>query len=392
MARELTLTCVSDIEKPEVDIVFVHGLTGDSHETWSTELDGIFWPSWLTEELHAVSVYTLGYPASLLEKWANREMDMFERAGNVLEQLAGLGIGKRPIVFVAHSLGGILVKLVLRKSSESSDTDWQQVVDATKLVVFISTPHIGENLAAIARLIPGTSSHVELLANKFGFLEDLNLYYRSLTSERDDIATAVYYEKHTTNGIVVVPRASADPGISKVEPVPIDKNHINICKLRNRDDTIYLGLKRHIQRVTPIPTENAQGEVAWSEDFSERSIRDRRDLLQKLIDAGREYEYDYANDYQNHFARKYTKTGLLAAAREDHEILLSEIETRFVTHIYHPLICQSAEESEVREALQEKVIDPIVARNIGNSRFSPKWVLSGLYYLTEQCHIRWDKP
>ena len=33
---------------------------------------------------------------------------MFERAGNVLERFAGLGIGKKPIAFVTHSLGGIL--------------------------------------------------------------------------------------------------------------------------------------------------------------------------------------------------------------------------------------------------------------------------------------------
>ena len=282
--------------------------------------------------------------------------------------------------------------MILRKSCESGDADWQLVSKATRLVVFISTPHSGETIATVARLIPGSSRHVEMLANKFGFLEDLNRHYRNLSSERDDLTTAVYYEKHTTKGCVVVPRASADPGINNVEPVPVDKNHINICKPPDKNDTVYLGIKRHIQRALSAvkrPTAGS-GVPAWTDDYSERSIQDRRDLLQKLIDAGREHEYDYLNAAQNSFARTYTKTGLLTAAREDHENLLSEIETRFMTHVYHPLICQSAQDSEVRTALQEKVIDPLVGRNIGSTRFSAKSVLSGLYFLTEQCHIRWD--
>ena len=394
MSDELTLKRVFGTESSLVDVFFVHGLTGDHRETWISATDGDFWPAWLEEDLNGISVYTLGYPASLFAKWVNTEMDLFERAGNILERFAGLGIGERPIAFVAHSLGGLLVKVVLRKSNEAGDEDWHRVSVATKLVVFLSTPHTGAALASVLNVVPGASSHVDLLANKTGFLEDLNQNYRTLTNKRKDLATAVYYEKHATKKIVIVSRASADPGVSNVEPVPIDKDHINICKPRDKSETVYLGIKRHIQKVVNSAEQSSSGSenVTWVEDYRERSVDDRRDLLQKLIDAGREHEYIYANDAQNHFARRYTKTGLLTAAREDHENLLSEIETRFVTHIYHPLICQSASDDEIRDALQEKVIDPLAGRNIGGTQFSAKSVLSGLYFLTEQCHIRWDQP
>ena len=394
MSDELTLKRVLGSESSLVDVIFVHGLTGDPRDTWTSTTNGDFWPVWLDADLHKVSVYTLGYPASLFAKWAKEEMDMFERAGNVLERFAGLGIGTRPIAFVAHSLGGLLVKMILRKSNEAEDEDWHRVSEATRLVVFLSTPHTGAALASVLSVVPGASSHVDLLANKTGFLEDLNQNYRNLTSSRKDLATAVYYEKYATKKIVVVSRASADPGISNVEPVPIDKNHIDICKPRDKSDTVYLGVKRHIQKVVISAEQSASGStnLTWVEEYGQRSADDRRDLHQKLIDAGREYEYNYANDAQNHFARRYTKTGLFTAAREDHENLLSEIETRFVTHIYHPLICQSAPDKEIRAALQEKVIDPLVRRNIGGTRFSAKSVLSGLYFLTEQCYIRWDQP
>ena len=394
MSNEPTLERVFGPDDPHADVIFVHGLTGNSRTTWSSSNDRGFWPDWLSGDFAQVAVYTLGYPASLFAQWVRTEMDLFERASNILERFAGIGIGTRPIVFVTHSLGGILVKIVLRKSCDAADADWRRISDATRLVVFLSTPHTGSAFANVFTILPRTSSHTKLLANRTGFLQDLNQHYRTLSNNRTHLTTAVYYEKYPTNGLVLVPRESADPGLTGVEPVPIDKDHVSICKPESVDDTVFLGVKRHIHRVLESVEESTSGsnDLALNDDYGERSGQDRRDLLQKLIDAGREHEYEYANDAQNGFARQYTSTGLLTAARNDHESLLSEIETRFVTHVYHPLICQSAADSDVRTALQDRVIDPLARKNIGGTRFSSKLVLKGLYFLTERCHIRWDKP
>ena len=137
---------------------------------------------------------------------------MFERAGNVLEQLVAYGIGERPVVFVAHSLGGLLTKMVLRKSSEADNGHWRRVSESTNLVFFFATPHLGAELANFADVIPYTSKHIKLLANQIGLLEDLNGQYRAFANGRDDLVTVVYYEKHATKGVVVVSRESADPG------------------------------------------------------------------------------------------------------------------------------------------------------------------------------------
>ena len=377
-----------------VDVVFVHGLTGDPNKTWTNEAGDEFWPGWLVADVEGIAVHTLGYPASLFEKWFKKEMDMFERAGNVLERFAGKGVGERPIAFVAHSLGGILTKMVLRKSCEAEDEDWRRVAESTKLVIFLSTPHTGAGMANVINAVPRASKHVKLLANEVGSLEDLNDQYRTFANGREDLATAVYYEKHATGPVVVVARESADPGVVGAKPVPLDKDHVNICKPLDKEDIVYLGVKRHIQKVvTSAQQSNADAfGMGQPEDYEQRSPRDRRDLLEKLMDAGREHEYGYANDAQNRFARGYTKSGLLAAAREDHDVLLSEVETRFVTHVYHPLICRSASDQEIRDALQASVIDPLANRTIGRTRFNSRSVLSALYFLTEQCYIRWDPP
>ena len=289
---------------PLVDVIFVHGLTGDAQETWTVDTGDGFWPPWLQEDLDRISVFTLGYPTSLFEKWAKREMDMFERAANVLELIAGNGIGRRPIVFVAHNLGGILTKLLLRKASEAPDEDWRHISEATKLVVFLSTPHTGSAMANVLDAVPFTSKQIKLLSNDTGFLHELNEYYRDLASEREDLSTAVYYEKHLTKKLaVVVERGAADPGVGRSTPVAVDKDHINICKPRNREDIIYLGVRRHVQKVLVSAEQSAtakDGFVLQTDDYTERSGGDRRDLLEKLIEADREHEYAYANDAQNH--------------------------------------------------------------------------------------------
>ncbi|MCG7875157.1 MAG: putative lipase [Candidatus Thiodiazotropha endolucinida] len=90
-------------------------------------------------------------------------MDIFERAANVLEHLAAHGIGKRPIVFIVHSLGGLLTKILLRKSLSSDDEDFKNVSAATKLIVFLSTPHTGSSLANALDVLPKTSKSIALL-------------------------------------------------------------------------------------------------------------------------------------------------------------------------------------------------------------------------------------
>lgn len=393
MSSDFKFENISTAEEPLLDVIFVHGLTGDAYKTWSSINENEFWPNWLSGEFQNISIYTLGYPASLFEGWAKKEMDIFERSGNILEHFAAKGIGERPIAFITHSLGGILTKILIRKSRESSDEAFRKVSEVVRLVVFLATPHKGSTLANIVKVFPSSSSHIKLLANETGFLEDLNQYYRSYANNQANLSTKVYYEKLATKKIVtVVSRESADPGITGTEPIALDKDHINICKPEDRDDIVYLGIRRHIKKLlddlignNPLLKADLMGI-----NYLEKSSNDRRELLEKLIDADREHEYGYANRAQNEFARSYLKTGLYTQPREDHELLLSEVETRFITLVYHPLICKGINDEKIQDSVQKNIIDPLSEKKIGNTKFSARSVLTALYYLTEQCHIRWD--
>lgn len=385
MSVESNLTTMHSAESPIVDVVFIHGLSGDAKDTWISGPKAEFWPLWLIKNLSRLNIYSLGYPSSLFSAINKIEMDLAERANNLLELLAGRGIGPRPIVFIAHSLGGIIVKAVLRRALDSGDKDFEVIAKSTQRVIFLATPHKGASLASVLSLIPKTSKQVQLLANDQGFLEDLNQFYRNFVSKRSDFSTITYYEKVKTKGVLVVDKDSADSGASGPAPVAVDRNHIDICKPSDEDDIVFLGVSRHLGNLCATLKVNPQ-----VEEFSSKSDVDRRDLLQKLIDAGREHEYQYANSAQNKFARKMAKNGLFSSAKNDYEQLLSEACTRFMMHVYHPLICKGEDDSLVRQAIQNDVIAPLANKACGGSVFTANEVLNSLYFLTEQCHISWD--
>ncbi len=127
------------------DVVFMHGLDGDARLTWTTpgEPDG-FWPGWLgaDPELPDVGIWSVGYDVKS-SSWAGYTMALVLRARNVLDLLAGKEFGKRPIVFVVHSFGGLLVKQMLRTAGDSPDLDWEAIAAQTRGVVFLATPHAG---------------------------------------------------------------------------------------------------------------------------------------------------------------------------------------------------------------------------------------------------------
>jgi hypothetical protein len=380
------------------DVIFVHGLTGDPVDTWSsegtTETEGPYWPNWLVTDLPHLNFYTLGYPASLFAQWAKKEMNLYQRAKNVLETLAGYDFGNRPLVFICHSLGGLLVKQILRTAKDSADEDWHKVADNCCGVLFLATPHSGSSLADLLKTFSGcfSSPHVDKLLKDTSDLDELNASFRTFCKTRDVHVTA-YHEMHKAHKLAtIVDAQSADPGVNASIPIPIDADHLNICKPSNRNSVIYISVRRKLNILLPNapatqPLESASFD---QDDLGSESSHDRRDLLEKMTAAGREHEYHFANDSQNKFARAFVQQGLKTVSVNLHNSLLADIEQRFQSLIYYPLICAGADSATVSNAVQTQIVDPLSAKYVDRNA-TAKTIMNALYFLTERCHVRWDK-
>lgn len=237
-----------------IDIVFVHGLMGSAQETWAHDKEAsAFWPKWLS---NLADIWIVDYPADLFW-WTNTGMALPERAKSVIDALANYGLGSKPIVWITHSLGGLLVKSMLRAAHELNNPNWEPIVRQTRGVVFLGTPHTGASLGTLADVLRRlTSVNASQLKSNEAHLLDLTSWY-SRNAKRLGIATRAYYEKGTVRGIKVVDEASADPRVEDCVPIPSDANHLDICKPRDVHDPVYMGVLRFVESFGPRSIEDA---------------------------------------------------------------------------------------------------------------------------------------
>lgn len=224
-----------------VDVIFVHGVDGDAVSTWHPKgQPDKFWPQWLSDDVPEVGVWSLDYDAST-SAWRGSTMPLVDRATNILDLLELEDIGARSVVFVCHSLGGLLVKQLLRHAYDLGNTSYRRIADQTRAIVFISTPHSGADLASwlqhLSLVLRATVTVDELTAHH-PRLRELNLWYRNLPHAAQ-LKTLVYCEKRDVGGVLVVNETTADPGIAGVIPIPLDEDHISIAKPPSRDAQLY---------------------------------------------------------------------------------------------------------------------------------------------------------
>jgi tetratricopeptide (TPR) repeat protein len=169
-------------------------------------------------------------------------MPIQDRAKNVLECLLGCReLRDAPLVFVCHSLGGLVVKQVLRAADgrRAYSPETQAFLASVKGVVFIATPHTGSMQATLLdklRLIAWPSASTLDLVRNNANLRDLNVWYRNWSGA---IRHKVFYEKQGTTTGVIVADDSSDPGLLHVDPVGIDADHLGICKPADASDLVY---------------------------------------------------------------------------------------------------------------------------------------------------------
>lgn len=111
-------------EDPQVDIVAVHGLNGDAYNTWTTKV-GTCWlkdSKLLPKAVKNSRIMTFGYNANATSFMGSTSSDrILQHAQTLVAQLeadrALADASRRPLIFICHSLGGIIVKRALAYSA-----------------------------------------------------------------------------------------------------------------------------------------------------------------------------------------------------------------------------------------------------------------------------------
>ena len=118
----------------------------------------MFWPQTLLPSvIPNARIFTWGYDADV-NGWLSSasQNNIHQHAGNLLVDLSNLRPNANdhsvPLIFVVHSLGGVVVKDALNRSAANEGTRWKYIAPATFGIVFLGTPHRGSTSASLGKI------------------------------------------------------------------------------------------------------------------------------------------------------------------------------------------------------------------------------------------------
>ncbi|KAH8745131.1 hypothetical protein F5882DRAFT_446468 [Hyaloscypha sp. PMI_1271] len=237
----------------------------------------VFWPeSILPAVLPEARIFTWGYDADVdafntsvghntVEQHAN---DLLTDVANLSGRLGSLA---RPVVFVVHSLGGIVVKEALNIASHSEIERLKNLAAVTYGISFLGTPHrgsgsatIGKHAYRIARLAT-KRPNIKLLRSlekNSDTLKGISNRFRS-TQQRWDIKISSFYEDREVRKFflfhsLIVDNESAQIGHPGEEVSSIPKNHREMTKFTSPEEVGFDRVSSQLRRWVNDISNNSQ--------------------------------------------------------------------------------------------------------------------------------------
>lgn len=227
-------------------IIFVHGLTGNRENTW-THSNGIFWPNLLANDFPKARIMTYGYDVDVFRSSKASSDRLYEHGQSLGYSIVSQRIecSNRPILFIAHSLGGLVCQQTLILSN-SIDGLWQ-ISSSTIGIIFMGTPHYGSLTLYRDKIAKCTPHPIPTRINTFTTTNtdpqignDFQFMLR-----RGDIALRIFcfYETLRVNDLVgkIVEEHSAI--LNGYENCGISANHFNLTRFSGRTDHGYAFLR-----------------------------------------------------------------------------------------------------------------------------------------------------
>ncbi|TBA72899.1 alpha/beta fold hydrolase [Rhizobium ruizarguesonis] len=170
---DLDLHCIREAAG-EIMIVFVHGILSSGEGAWGNPS----WPDLVARdpELSDAAVYVFTYRTSV----GSHTYSISDAANELREHLRIVGVAsKRKLVFVCHSMGGLVVRRLL-----VANRDELAVYDLMIGLFLVASPSLGANDASMLSLLSYALQHTQLAALRFSqsntWLNDLHTDFKSL--------------------------------------------------------------------------------------------------------------------------------------------------------------------------------------------------------------------
>ncbi|KAJ5607015.1 hypothetical protein N7537_003634 [Penicillium hordei] len=257
-----------------VDICFVHGLTGDRDSTWTADGKSTPWPkTFLPSKLHRARILTYGYDAYITRKVVASSNRLIDHATNLLNDLVtdrfACNASSRPLIFVVHSLGGLVCKKAILLSRNNPEPHLRDIFDSTKGVIFMGTPHKGAWMADWAKipasvfgLVKSTNTTLlDVLKRDSQLLQSIQFDFLAMVRQlREDgrrFEVTCFFEELPMPIVgQIVSKESAT--LEGYTPLSIHANHRNMVKFRSTEENGFKRLLGELSRWIAQPCEDAR--------------------------------------------------------------------------------------------------------------------------------------
>ncbi|TQV91653.1 ankyrin repeat protein [Cordyceps javanica] len=261
----------------QTDIVALHGLGGHAFKTW-TNSDGHLWlRDSLPSHVPRSRIMTYGYDSSF--KFSSSRAKIVDFASELATRLdlerGHVAERHRPLIFICHSLGGVVFKELLITLSLQTER-YQNLAKSVSGVIFLGCPHRGSRIASTAQLLSkiinaatlGRGVRTDLLKALERSSEQLQEISRKAVRLLAPLTIVSFYETRLTNKAYIVEPASAILELPNEHVMPLNADHRELARYSPSSPQRYLPVWKFIQRLV--------------EDASPSLAQDNRLLLNAL--------------------------------------------------------------------------------------------------------------
>ncbi|KAF8509768.1 hypothetical protein BU17DRAFT_55925 [Hysterangium stoloniferum] len=264
-------------------IVAIHGLDGHRERSF-TASNGVLWlRDLLPKSIPNARILTYGYDARTHGKNRSQQM-LYDLSTNFMAKLSNFRVytkTNRPLIFVAHSFGGIMLKNALIQAHLDGDehlSHHKAIASFTYGIIYLGTPHQGIDLTSWSRSFAKSHSishqndpiliqlglHSETLEQQLtqytaisGKYHTLFCYEIYLTGSKGKSSKASTFTAHAcivlTISLQHVPVFSARvPGSVNTEAIGFSKDHMGLVRFSSMDDDDYVQLSQRLLQMVEV--------------------------------------------------------------------------------------------------------------------------------------------
>ncbi|CAG7847041.1 SubName: Full=Uncharacterized protein {ECO:0000313/EMBL:CCA68224.1} [Serendipita indica DSM 11827] len=277
---------------PVVDIIAIHGLDGHRENTWTAQ-NGVLWlRDLLSADIPNARILVYGYDADTRSRECVSTQTIYQHADKFIKSLSRQRTDspRRPIIFVAHSLGGIVLKQALilcHVQTLGSINHLRDILVSTHAILFFGTPHSGvkgvELLKTMNRLLSVYLNTTEaILRNLTENSPELENIQNLFSSASEEIEIALFYEVYPTplvggtKQLIVPYRSAVGARDRRASEEALNADHCEMVKFQDKKSPNYVTvlscLRRHIEGAMTAVTRK------WSAEDAHRALARKRYL------------------------------------------------------------------------------------------------------------------